>query len=497
MTEPQQGGRLRWSELKRKLLDAEHADHGFVARIARRVVRSGYFVALDFHRNRCVERAATLSYVSILSLIPLSILFFSFAGVLGLAEWVIEYVEANVLPFVAPEFQDDLSEWLELYVTKDAFEHTTKSGVGFLATVSLIPTALAILATAERCFNRIFRSATRRTFFQRFAVFWVVLTTSPFLLIASTWVTDFQLAPRSSSESSPVVSESVEESVQPARGVNSPAVEDPTEPNASGISLWLRRLVSLAVGFVAFTVLYLYLPSTSVRIRSAAVGGLLASVFWETVKSGFYVYVAQSSSLYGQLGIIPLFLVWLYVSWLVVLVGCEAVYVHQNLGDFGDDPCRHTTSVSDLGIGLFFLERLARSFVNGASSSPTVNDVAATLNVDRGRAENVVSRLAEGGFVDALAEHPGRFALRRAPGKIELGEIADLLWSPGAPEVNSTSARAGSISVSSTSVLLQEAGAKYREMLGNHTVADLLEGQANSFVSEPSGSPVERDRGLL
>ena len=117
MTEPQQGGRLRWSELKRKLLDAEHADHGFVARIARRVVRSGYFVALDFHRNRCVERAATLSYVSILSLIPLSILFFSFAGVLGLAEWVIEYVEANVLPFVAPEFQDDLSEWLELYVT--------------------------------------------------------------------------------------------------------------------------------------------------------------------------------------------------------------------------------------------------------------------------------------------------------------------------------------------------------------------------------------------
>jgi len=126
-----------------------------------------------------------------------------------------------------------------------------------------------------------------------------------------------------------------------------------------------------------------------------------------------------------------------------------------------------------------------------------VNDVAATLNVDRGSAENVVSRLAEGGLVDALAEHPGRFALRRAPEKIKLGEIADLLWSPGAPEVNSTSARAESISVSSTSALLQEAGAKYREMLGKHTVADLLQGQPNSFVSGSSGLPVERGWSFL
>ncbi len=183
------------------------------------------------------------------------------------------------------------------------------------------------------------------------------------------------------------------------------------------------------------------MPATSVKLKYAAVGGFVAAALWETSKRSFFLYVERSDSLYGRMATIPLSLVWLYINWLIVLVGCEVAYVLQNLSGMHpertDEPRQPLTVV-----GLAYIEALVEAFLAGRPIS-TPEQFADRWDLDAQQVRDAAERLGQAGVLAETTEEKGGYVPARAPETIGLEEVLDALLEPsdacliGGPEEES------------------------------------------------------------
>ncbi len=514
---------MRLVDLRKALVEPAESSSG-VKKWALGVCRVLYFTVQRLGHDRCLERAATLSFVTILSLIPLSILFFSFAELLW-GEQIKEVVINYLVTFAAPDFKEQIKSWLEKISTQ-AFQGVSNL-VNLLATVSLLPAAVAILTTAERSFNYIWKVTSRRTHVQRFATFWIILTTSPFLLIASTWVMDLlvpkggwvdryvgvtaevttetvvdpEIVSENSSSASvdstaqrpsaPPVTASEEKATAPAgTATESASAAQPEQITFFGrllralLRFIYRFVVPVSIGFIAFTVLYIFLPSASVRLTSAVLGGFVACALWEIVKRSFFLYFERTNTLYGQLAIVPLFLIWLYVNWLIVLIGCEITYVHQHLQDVvNKSRLSEQSAPPSFLVGLALLEGLARHFERG-EQAPRLAELRCAAPFGVEALHDVAERLVSAGVLERSAADDTRYVLALAPQHLCLERILDELSTPGElgrwhTEGQPLELAAGSEGAPPAPLalsLLQRAGTAYRDVLSGLSVADLASG---------------------
>ncbi|MDL2335968.1 MAG: YihY family inner membrane protein, partial [Chloroflexota bacterium] len=173
-----------------------------------------------------------------------------------------------------------------------ASQATRLSAVG---AVALIATAVAMIGTVDRTFNRIWRVRTGRPFAQRVLTYWAVITLGPLLIGVSISVTGYLFA-----------------------ATNGVVLKVPL------LGAVMFTLVSLALTAGPFTLLYMVVPNRLIDWRDAACGGVLAAIAFELSKRLFAVFVASFPTytvLYGALAAIPLFLVWIYLGWLITLMG--------------------------------------------------------------------------------------------------------------------------------------------------------------------------------
>lgn len=388
---------LAW--LQEKLFAREPSTlRGVWGRVVR-CARIAWFAVREFRRDHCAERAATMAFVTIISLIPLAVLFVSFAGQLGKGDEFIAYAKREIFPLVAPDFQDKLEAWLDQHISKDAFAQGLGSPVGLIAFVSLLATAIAIFTTAERNFDRVWKVDRSRSYLQRFMAFWVILTTSPFIIAASVGVSDF----------SGVI-----------RGLAAKSII---------LSAIYGFIVPVAIGFFGFTLIYYFIPSARVRIGSAMAGGIVAAVLWDLSRRTFYLYVARSLTLYQGLAVVPLFLIWVYVNWFISLLGCEITYAHQNL-DVLTDILERPGGVRRLPpalIGVELLRRIARAFLRG-ERPPRLLSVARDLGASPREVEGAARRLALAGAIVERLDEPGLYSLAKAPETLRLDEVVSLFF---------------------------------------------------------------------
>lgn len=365
-----------------------------------------------FNRDYCLTRAAGLSFTTLISLIPLAVLFFSLAGVLGGGERIIDYVKKEVFPLVAPDFQAQLTTWLDEHISATAFRAGPTGVVNVAAVFGLLFAAYGILASAERYLNEIWHSATRRSFVQKMTVFWVILTASPFCIALSMTVGDF---------------------LSPEGGL----IERLQEQSWIFRTIY-RVLVPATIGFLGFSTTLLLLPSTRVHPWSAAVGGLVCAILWEVSRNAFFIYVGRSTQLagfYPKLVALPLFLVWIYLNWMIVLYGAEVSYVHQHLGALVAHRRRkHQLPRRSLAnIGLTLLGRAKVAF-GGGSPPPTLDALAAEWNVDPEVAHRVANLLVQRGDLVEDARDAGVFRLGRDPAQISLAAVVESLLREDFPE---------------------------------------------------------------
>jgi len=373
---------------------------GFLVTVGRLV----YLTVGKFRRNHGFERAASLTFASIISLIPLVVLFFGFAEILGGSSQVVNFVVDKVFAEAAPDFQDQTREWLEK-ISWDVFRAGPAGLVNLTAIIGLLGIALGIFVTAERVFNRIWNVHGRRSMVQKVTAFWVILTTSPFMIVASIWVGDFLIP--------------IDAHVRLVLQQN-----------------WvfdaLRRFLAPAtISFFAFTLVFVFLPATHVRITSAALGGFTAAALWQVSKWGFGLYLArlgEVTSFYKSLASVPLFLVWVYITWIVILLGGELSYVHQNVDHLSrvrryDGDSRRFSRVF---LGLFTLWRIAKSFGDG-ERLPVTYEIADEVGAQAEDVDEVARFLAERGFLITAADDVGLFAPARHPSTISLREVVEQL----------------------------------------------------------------------
>ncbi len=243
---------------------------------------------------RIFVRVASSTYTTMLALVPFTIvggsLILTFNKQVNLSNIV-----SKIYEFVSPVAGDDVSTFLSESLTR-----TLDLGLGPVGVISLLVTSVMLFVHIEDCINDIWHVKKPRIFYMRILSFYAVVTLGPILLSYSLYQTA-QLIP---------------------------------EDFAGGVlGKMLLEIVMIAA---VLTVIYKFMPNTRVQFRYALVPAVLAATLLEIAKFGFgyYLSIAFSTSyriLYGALGIIPVTLLWIYLSWAMVLLGVEAGYCMQNL----------------------------------------------------------------------------------------------------------------------------------------------------------------------
>jgi membrane protein len=260
-----------------------------------------YRIIEDFLQGQLTLRAMSLVYTTLLSMVPFLALSFSLLKAFG----VHNQIEPLLLSFLSP-FGDKGAA-----MAAQVVQFVGNVGVGVLGSVGLIMliyTVVSLLQKVEEAFNFIWHVSSLRNLPQRLSGYLSVVLVGPMFVVTALGIT-------ASVMSSTLVSELLA-----------------IEPFGTLIYA-LSKLLPYLLVIAAFTVTYLVIPNTTVRWRSALIGGIVSGVLWETVGWGFASFIvgsAKYTAVYSGFAIVILFLVWLYLNWLVLLLGASIAFYHQN-----------------------------------------------------------------------------------------------------------------------------------------------------------------------
>lgn len=251
-----------------------------------------------FARRRLREESLTqvagsLTFASVFALVPLLTIALAIFTTFPMFNTFRSALEAYFVQSVMPKA---IASNILGYLTTFAAKATRLSAVG---AVALIVTSVAMMNMIEQVFNRIWRVRAERRWTKRILVYWALITLGPLLVgVSLTLSSHVFMATSDLIGDIPVI----------------------------GALLYISLSLALSTG--AFTLLYAIVPNRQVEWRDAAWGGLLAGLAFEVAKLGFAVFITQFptySKIYGTLAALPLFLLWVYVSWLITLFGALLV----------------------------------------------------------------------------------------------------------------------------------------------------------------------------
>ena len=259
-------------------------------------------VAARFTDDRCIQVAGNLTFTTLLALVPLfTIALTLFSAFPVFQDWSNAF-KVFLLTTLVPEVSGKV---ITVYMQQFADNAARLTAVGL---IFLAVTALMLLVNIERVFNGIWRARRSRSVVQRLVMYWTIITVGPLLIGASLSLTSW------------LVTQSMQ-SVSAVRGAQE----------------LLLKLLPIGLNGAAFALLYLMIPNRRVLVKDALVGGLTAALGFELMKRGFGVYVMLFPTydlIYGAFATIPIFLLWIYLSWLIVLLGAVVVAVlpHWRIG---------------------------------------------------------------------------------------------------------------------------------------------------------------------
>ena len=257
----------------------------------KKIIRSYFpYLLRRFHEDRILYYSGYLSYVTLLSMVPLLAVIFSLFSIFPYFEKLKEEVEEFVFRNFVPELGDVVQEQILSFV--DNATRMTPFGL-----IVLLVVALLLLSSIDHTLNQIWRVGKNRGIILSYSIYIVVLISSPVLLGTGLAANSYL--------------------------VSLGGIEEGSE--LSAIKLILSSMHFLG-SFLFFLLLYIVVPHTKVHFWSAVFGALIATLLFELSKSVFALYFINFpvyQAIYGALAVIPLLFVWVFISWVVVLVGAQ------------------------------------------------------------------------------------------------------------------------------------------------------------------------------
>ncbi|MBS3805480.1 MAG: YihY/virulence factor BrkB family protein [Oleiphilaceae bacterium] len=265
--------------------------------------RTAYALVRDIANGNLTLHAMSLVYTTLLSIVPLLALSFSVLKALGVHE--------RMEPFLFQFFQPMGPQGVQLAEQILGFVDNIKVGVlGSVGLALLVYTVISLIQKIESSFNMIWRVPQMRSVGQRFSNYLSVIMVGPLLMVSGIGMSAAVLGT---------------EAVQTLAAI---------EPFGSLIAL-VTRLMPFFLVCGAFTFFYAFMPNTRVKIKYALIGGVLAGILWQAASITFAATVATSAryaAIYSGFAIGIIMLIWLYLNWLILLLGASISYYLQNPG---------------------------------------------------------------------------------------------------------------------------------------------------------------------
>ncbi len=371
-------------------------------------------------KNRAGPQAAALSYHTIFGIVPLAVvtllafqLFPKYADIGQKLRYAF-YTELHLstIEYPDPDNSDvsiKLTEKLDAIVEK-IFAGFNQGTIAILGAIFIIWAAVDLLATIESAFNHIWGVGRGRSIIHRIVNYWALFTLVPLLAATAVYVSTKYAA----------ISE-IQKTV---------------------VSHTAPIVLSYVVAVVGFFLLYLVLPNTKVRVWPAIWGAIAAALVWTAAKWAFGLYVTKFipyNQIYGVLGLIPLGVFWIYVSWLIVLFGLQLTFTTQHLHTLDaaeiEAAAKKTDEARFIGIAgeltvLNIVRVLASVFEKGDGAVEAAT-VSAKLDIPEELAEKILGYLVAAGIAARATEPKEGYLLAKDPATLKLSEISDAIEQAG------------------------------------------------------------------
>ena len=387
----------------------------------------------EFQADHCFVRASSLAFNTLLALVPLLAFVFALFTAFGNLAQIQEQLQRFLLEIFLPTKQEEILAYLDQFVSNT-------SALGAVGLLIFAVTSILLLNTINENINAIWGSKSRRNFISKFTTYTSVIIFGSLLIAVSFALT---------------------RSVRTIFHIG-----DPT----GGFLLNLAIRVSPFI-FIFLTLLLIVsvVPASRIAFSSACLGACVGSMLWNVSKVIFVRgtnYVLRASVMYGSLAAIPIFLFWLYLTWLIILLSLEITFLHQ----YRNNPWtgRNLAAMEpaerlSFGLDVFFF--IADRFKKGLSP-PTVVQTASVYSVPMENVRYLIDVFRDAGFIHPVrADETGYIPARPLDG-IPVKDVVEALFGTGPLPLKSPSP-----SFAAVTRLFRSAV----QSLGNMTVAEALE----------------------
>jgi membrane protein len=405
------------------LFDENNAIHADEAKrsFAYRTARFFIFVWRSFMRNRCLVRASSLAYTTLLALIPVLAVAISISTSLLKSEGGQKQIQMLVTEAIdrfapqlnlRPEGGTNNREQIATVISS-SIEKVQSGALGATAGIVLVIIAVSLLSSIENTMNDIWGVSRGRSWFTRIVYYWAVVGLGPILLLFALGL---------------------------SAGPYLEATNRFTE-QFPFISTFVYRLLPVLVLSFAFALFYFSMPNTKVEWRAALVGGLAAGLLLHlnnVFSSLYFGQVVRNSKLWGGLGSVPVFLVGLYFSWLILLFGAQVAYAFQNRRSyFQEKQADHINQRGREFVALRIMTLIGQHFESGERPL-TACQIADSLSVPSRLISKILDLLIQTRLVVevlSVKQDEGAFSPARPLEKISCANILDALRSGNGQEV--------------------------------------------------------------
>ncbi|OPX29008.1 MAG: ribonuclease BN [Candidatus Omnitrophica bacterium 4484_171] len=325
-----------------------------------------------FDEDKCQLRASALTFYSLLSIVPVVAMAFGVAKGFGFDK-ILEQQLLNR----APGQEEVIKQVISF---SNALLSNTKGGlVAGIGVAVLFWTVIKVLGNIEKSFNDIWGIKEQRGLARKFSDYLSIMLICPFLVVISSSATVF-------------IAAQITNIIHKFSFLGV----------FSGLVFFALKLLPYAVLWLLFTFIYMFMPNTKVNFKSAVLAGIAAGTLYQVLQwayVNFQIGVARYNAIYGSFAALPLFLVWLQLSWLVVLFGAEVSFAHQNVDtyEFEPDCLRISYSFKRL-LALSIAHFIIKSFSSG-DTPPTGEAISHALDIPIRLVRQILYELVEAGII--------------------------------------------------------------------------------------------------
>lgn len=377
-----------------------------IRRIGVNAARVLHLVLKGYWANDCPVHASALTYTTLIAIVPVLALALSVLRGFGAASHAEQQI-MNSVSAMPEQFRVFVGDILQ-YVKNTSF-----SALGGMGLAFLLVTVVLVLSQVESSFNRVWGVQVPRTVLRRFSEYLSVLVVVPVLMVAATTL--------NATLSSQAVIEFIESRYAAA----------------AAFYLRLLKLTPFVAIWIAFSFLYKFMPNTRVRPGPALISGVIGGslwIAWQWVYITFQIGMKNYNAIYATFASVLIFLLWLNISWQIILLGAEIGFGLQNHSTFAMEMRSHAASMkARISLAVTVLAHASGAMLSGAQNF-CIPAFAREHGVPVRLLNEVVNELVKTGFLAPVwdPEGQGNFVLMRAPDKVRISDVVEALLTSGA-----------------------------------------------------------------